>query len=150
MLDLKLEVASTVGLEIGEIVFRRGGSHGTELLEDSESLKAAQFYNNMSVYLEKGIPSQVGQKRVVLFLAKPSHALLSNVNPEAEPDVMPDNSFFSFQELMEIPVKTAVKTSAVKQRVIEAVSAKFPELGLAGLDPQRVRLREKTGEDKLT
>lgn len=150
MLDLKLEVATTVGLEIGEIVFRRGGAHGTELLEDSESLKAAQFYNNMSVYLEKGIPSQVGQKRVVLFLARPSQALLSNVNPEAEPAIIPDNSFFSFEELMEIPVKTAIKTAAVKQRVVEAVSAKFPELGLATIDQRRIRLREKIGEDKLT
>ena len=104
----------------------------------------------MSVYLEKGIPSQVGQKRVILFLAKPSQALLSNVNPETEPAIIPDNSFFAFEELMEIPVKTAVKTAAVKQRVVEAVSAKFPELGLAALDQQRIRLREKTGEDKLT
>ena len=96
VLDLKLEVASTVGLDIGQIVFRRGGAHGTELLEDSESLKAAQFYNNMSVYLERGIPSQVGQKRVLLFLAKPCSAILSSVNPETEPDMIPDNAFFSF------------------------------------------------------
>lgn len=34
--------------------------------------------------------------------------------------------------------------------MIEAIHAKFPEIGLGEIDPARVRLREKTGEDKLT
>ena len=60
VLDLKIEIADKVGYQLSDLVFRRGGAHGTELLEDDDSLKAAQFYNNMSLYLEKGIPSQVG------------------------------------------------------------------------------------------
>ena len=104
----------------------------------------------MSLYLERGIPSQVGQKRVNFFLVKPSQAFFAEANPENGLEAMPDNCFFTFQELMEIPVKTAVKTGVVKQRVIEAISGTFPELGLGDMDPARIRLRDKTGEDKLT
>jgi len=47
-------------MDVDKIVFRRGGSHGVELLEETESLKQAQFYNMISVYLEEGIPSKLG------------------------------------------------------------------------------------------
>ena len=60
VLDLKIEISNQVNMQLSDIVFRRGGAHGTELLEDDDSLKAAQFYNMMSLYLERGIPSQVG------------------------------------------------------------------------------------------
>ena len=147
---MKIEISNQVKIDLSELVFRRGGAHGTELLEDDDSLKAAQFYNMMSLYLEKGIPSQVGQKRVNFFLAKPSQTFFQEANPENGIAVVPDNNFFSFEELMEIPVKIAVKTCIVKQRVIEAIGAKFPEIGITKVDPSRIRLREKTGEDKLT
>ena len=63
---------------------------------------------------------------------------------------MPDNSFFAFEELAEIPCKTASKVSLIKQQVITHLSPLFPQLGLDRLDPNQIRLREKTGEDKLT
>lgn len=49
-----------LGLKIEQLVFKRGGSHGMELIEDDFSLKQAQFYNMISIYLEKGIPSKYG------------------------------------------------------------------------------------------
>jgi len=39
VLDLKIEIGKFFNLDLDSIVFRRGGSHGTELLEDDLSLK---------------------------------------------------------------------------------------------------------------
>ena len=57
VLDLKIAISKYFDLDLSEIIFRRGGSHGTELIEDEETLKRAQFYNMMSLYLENGVPS---------------------------------------------------------------------------------------------
>lgn len=136
-MELKLKVATYFNTSLSEIVFRRGGSHGTELVEDDDSLKQAQFYNNMSLYLEKGIPSQIGQKRVTFFLARYSNQkMLEESNKDQEeskgdegkPTVVPDNCFFFVEELAEIPVKTAIKNSAVKSFVIENLKEHFPDL----------------------
>lgn len=61
VLDLKMKIAKYFdNMDVDKIVFRRGGSHGMELLEEQESLKQAQFYNMISVYCEEGIPSKLG------------------------------------------------------------------------------------------
>jgi len=65
--DLKDKVALSVGLGLDQLIFRRGGSHGLELVEDELTVKAIHFYNNMSIFLEKGTPSIVGQKRLKFF-----------------------------------------------------------------------------------
>ena len=39
VLDLKLKISEQVGISINELVFKRGGNHGVELLEDDDSLK---------------------------------------------------------------------------------------------------------------
>jgi hypothetical protein len=57
VLDLKIKVCELFKISLSDLVFRRGGSHGTELLEDELTLKQAQFYNMICLYLEKGIPS---------------------------------------------------------------------------------------------
>jgi len=51
---------------------------------------------------------------------------------------------------MEIPVKTAQKVSQLKLQIIKRVDEAFPHLGLSKLEPRNIRLREKSGEDKLT
>ena len=61
---------------------------------------------------------------------------------------VPDNCFFLLEELAEIPVKTAIKNSAVKQFMIENLKDHFPEL--ASVSEEQIRLRDKTGDDKLT
>lgn len=38
-------------MELDQLVFRRGGSHGMELIEDDFSLKQAQIYNMICLYL---------------------------------------------------------------------------------------------------
>lgn len=74
VLDLKIKLSTFLGVGLHELVFRRGGSHGVELLEDDDSLKQAQFYNLICLYLEIGVPSVLGQKRINFFLAKNSQA----------------------------------------------------------------------------
>ena len=45
---------------------------------------------------------------------------------------------------------TASKVSLIKEQVINHLAPLFPTLGLDKVDPNQIRLREKTGEDKLT
>ena len=72
VLDLKIKISQKLDIGLDKLVFRRGGSHGVELLEDDDSLKQAQFYNHICLYLERGQPSVLGQKRINFFLAKSS------------------------------------------------------------------------------
>ena len=51
VLDLKLRIASILGLDISRLVFKRGGTHGVELANDEQSLKQAQFYNMICVFV---------------------------------------------------------------------------------------------------
>lgn len=51
---------------------------------------------------------------------------------------------------MEIPVKTAQKVGALKPMIVKRIDEAFPELGLSKVELVRIRLREKSGEDKLT
>ena len=41
VLDLKIKISTFLGVGLHELVFRRGGAHGVELLEDEDSLKQA-------------------------------------------------------------------------------------------------------------
>lgn len=41
VLDLKIKIADFHEMSLSSIVFKRGGSHGTELIEDDHSLKQA-------------------------------------------------------------------------------------------------------------
>ena len=41
VMEFKLKVCQYLDVSLSEIIFRRGGSHGTELLEDDDSLKMA-------------------------------------------------------------------------------------------------------------
>ena len=76
VLDLKLKISQAVGVSLDQLVFRRGGAHGVELLEDDDSLKQAQFYNHICLFLQKGQPSVLGQRRIQFLLARSSQAVL--------------------------------------------------------------------------
>jgi hypothetical protein len=39
VLDLKIKIGEVFNISLSELVFRRGGSHGSELLEDDFTLK---------------------------------------------------------------------------------------------------------------
>ena len=85
MQELKIRISDKVGVGLDQLVFKRGGNHGVELLEDDDSLKQAQFYNHICLYLERGQPSVLGQKRIQFLLAKSSHIFLQEIavkNPE--------------------------------------------------------------------
>jgi hypothetical protein len=41
VLDLKIRISEVFSIPLSELVFRRGGSHGTELIEDELTLKQA-------------------------------------------------------------------------------------------------------------
>ena len=116
VLDLKLKISTVVGISLDQLVFRRGGAHGVELLEDDDSLKQAQFYNHICLYLQIGQPSVLGQRRIQFLLAKSSHSILQETaNPEDAGLIrVPDNCFFSFEHLASIPCKTSSKVSVIK------------------------------------
>jgi len=103
--NLSIKNSFQLGMNLDELIFKRGGAHGTELIEDEISLKAAQFHNMISVFVEKGIPSKLGMKRIKLVLAE----------PVTQADyVGQDNVYFKFRDLVEVPLKTLEKTADVK------------------------------------
>ncbi len=45
VLDLKVMIAKVLGHNVNMLIFKRGGTHGAELVEDDQTLKHSQFYN---------------------------------------------------------------------------------------------------------
>ena len=68
--QLKQEISLKLGVDVNELIFRRGGAHGAELSEDDLSFKQANVYNGMSIYVQKGEPTRQGWKRLRIFLAE--------------------------------------------------------------------------------
>ena len=100
------------------------------------------------LFLEKGIPAQQGEKRLKLFLASHIHEEIPNEESK-ENAAVPDNVFYTFTEIIEIPLRTLVKTLEAKQELLNKLNQARPDLGLP-TDPQLIQLREKSGDDKLT
>lgn len=67
VIELKLLIAERLGHKINMLVFKRGGAYGAELIEDESTLKQAQLYNMICLYIEVGTPTIVGQKRLKIF-----------------------------------------------------------------------------------
>ena len=137
MEQLKLQIASQLGESLDNIIFRRGGSHGAELVEDELGLRTANVYNMMSVYVERGEPTRAGWKRIRFFVAEYYNpdwqnyeALVKAVSEggkDAAPEVLRephDHEFFTFTELVKVPVRTLDTVAAIKG----AVAAKLIEL----------------------
>lgn len=51
VLDLKLWISKEIHMSIDNLIFMRGGSHGSEIKEDEITLKAAALYNNVSIFI---------------------------------------------------------------------------------------------------
>lgn len=108
-----------------------------ELIEDDYSLKQAQFYNMICLYLQEGIPSKYGQKRLRFCLAE--YQLQSDYNGH-------DNVFFKFRDLFELPVSTLAKTLDTKLIIAAKINHLYPQLNV---DAQCITLREKSAEKLL-
>lgn len=70
VLQLKEAICEKIGLDLDQIVFRRGGANGAELIDDDLPFKQANIYNMMSVFIEQGQPTRHGWKRLKVFVAK--------------------------------------------------------------------------------
>ena len=148
--QLKAKIAAQINESIEGIIFRRGGSHGAELVEDDLSFKQANIYNMMSIYLEKGEPTRQGWKRLQFCIAEYYNpdwkSALTKVGEDGyrEPH---DHEFFTFKELARLPIRTLDSVAKVKETLSQKLSELFPEHeGLK--DPSNFRIREKLA-DKL-
>jgi hypothetical protein len=100
VIDLKIIIAERLGKKVNTLVFKRGGTHGAELVEDDQTLKQAQFYNMICLYIQVGIPTIIGQKRLKIFVSE-------NFKPSIQNDVIvKDYLYFNLIELAEIPIST--------------------------------------------
>ena len=52
--DLKSEIAKHLHEDISNLIFLRGGSHGSELMDDDLSFKQGNIYNMMSLFVKRG------------------------------------------------------------------------------------------------
>jgi len=59
--------------------------------------------------------------------------LSETANPEDGTVRVPDNCFFSFEELAQIPCKTSSKVSAIKAQLVAHLTPLFPHLNLQQL-----------------
>jgi len=164
--QLKLQIASQLGESLDNIIFRRGGSHGAELVEDELGLRTANVYNMMSVYVERGEPTRQGWKRIRFFVAEYYNPdwqnydeiikAISEEGKDAAPEVVRaphDHEFFTFTELVKVPVRTLDTVATIKRAVaakLIELSDSIPQLSdahkLLLQDPQNFRLREKLSE----
>jgi len=71
ILEMKIKISIELGMDLNNMIFMRGGSHGSEIKEDDITLKAAALYNNVCIYIMKGIPSKWNQKRLKFLIAEP-------------------------------------------------------------------------------
>ena len=85
-----------MGQNLENLIFRRGGSHGAELVEDELGLKQANVYNMMSLYIEKGEPTRQGWKKLRFFLAEYYNPDWKSTDVTREPH---DHEFFTFTEI---------------------------------------------------
>lgn len=101
LFELKYKICNNLGLDPNEIIIKRGGKLGIEIKDLNSVISSQHFISGSSVFLEFGKPSIPGQFRVLFYWAKPT-------------DLCNDNYFFTFEEIMELPVPGEFTASKVK------------------------------------
>ena len=119
VLDLKVEISKVLDIGLDQLIFKRG-IHGTEVKETDQTLKQSSFYNNISLYIKKGIPSHENEKRLKFILAE-------TLNEDDKKDMDPatsDTLYYKMRELIEVPVNTHQTTFKVKEFICEQINEK--------------------------
>jgi len=127
--SLKNQIAQKLNLPIDGVIFRRGGSHGAELVEDDLTFKQANIYNGMSIFVQKGEPTRQGFKRVSLTLAEYYNPDWTNLTPDSTTGIIRephDHEFFTFTDLGKLAVRTLDPVNKVKQSIGERLLEIYP------------------------
>lgn len=143
VLDLKLAISKEVATPLENLIFRRGGSNGAELVEEDLLFKQANIYNMMSIYIQRGEPTRQGWKKIRFFHSEyynPDWTFAPKEGEEIGRDPH-DHEFFTFVDLGLLPIRVLDKVEDVKAKIIE----KF-EKTYGGLKPAQIRLRDKLNE----
>ena len=110
ILELKADISKELDIGLEELIFNRI-THGTEIKEDDLSLKQASLYIMACLYIRKGIPSHLNEKRLKFMLAEEVFGFkIENPNNPVN-----DSLFYQITELIEIPVNTYQTTLKVKK-----------------------------------
>ena len=143
VLDLKQKISEAVGVPLENLVFRRGGFNGAELVEEELSFKQVNIYNMMSIFIQKGEPTRQGWKKIRFFLTEFYNADWSKLPQEGEENFRDphDHEFYTFVDLGQVAIRVLDKVADVKAKLIE----KFKDR-LTGLKPADIRLRDKLNE----
>lgn len=110
ILELKAAISKELNIGLEELIFNRS-THGTEIKEDDLSLKQASLYNMACLYIRKGIPSHLNEKRIKFMLAEE----VSDLKSDDPNNPVNDSLFYKISELIEIPVNTHQTTLKVKK-----------------------------------
>lgn len=135
---LRSESLKDVGINLANLIFYWGGTHGQEIKDDDITLKAAALYNNVCIFITRGVPSKWNQKRLKFLIAEPIQ----------QTHVLQDNQFYTMVPLLEIPVSTTT-TWEIKQFIVAKVNEDPTNPYYQKLDPNLMRLWEST-VDKIT
>lgn len=150
--ELKKRMAIALNEPLDKIIFRRGGNHGAELIEDDLPFKLANIYNMMSMFVEYGEPTRAGYKRIKFFMAdyyNPDWSTLKGITDDLPEDFRApyDYEFLTFTELFKQPTRTQDKVVELKQKLMTQINELFPNIQAKNPN-YTIRLREKLA-DKL-
>ena len=97
------------------------------------------------LYIQVGIPTIIGQKRLKIFVSE-------NFKPSIQNDVIvKDYLYFNLIELAEIPISTTQTVADAKCQIVEKLGTiRIDDLEITLENLENVILREKQGDDKLT
>jgi len=71
--ELKMEMCHNIGIEMNEVIVKRGSSNGIEIKDLSLAIKDVGLLNGSKIYLSFGIPSDIDEYRVQISLARLQH-----------------------------------------------------------------------------
>mmetsp|Transcript_26094 Transcript_26094/g.25715 ORF Transcript_26094/g.25715 Transcript_26094/m.25715 type:complete len:834 (-) Transcript_26094:354-2855(-) len=129
--DLKTLISAHLNIPENEFIMKRGSLYGSELKDMTLKICTANIMNNSYIYVEKGIPANPNEVRLVFSVAVPPK------------DGESDGVVFGFEDTFEISVNLKAKIIDIKKIVCEKLKKIHPEWEL---NPLNIRLREKVNE----
>mmetsp|Transcript_26095 Transcript_26095/g.25717 ORF Transcript_26095/g.25717 Transcript_26095/m.25717 type:complete len:835 (-) Transcript_26095:354-2858(-) len=129
--DMKALIAAHLGIAQNEFIMKRGSLYGGELKDLTLKISMANIMNNSFIYIEKGIPTNPNEIRLVFSLAVP---------PKENEG---DGAVFSFEDTFEMSVNIYSKILEIKQMVCEKLKKLHPTIDI---NPLNIRLRERVTE----
>lgn len=117
--DLKVAISDVIGEDISRFIVKKGlNRSGPELIDMKQTLVSAGFGPISGVYLERGLPLQVNDVRLVVSLISPASRRLG------------PTALVTLWDLCTVTVHCATLISEAKQTLFDTISGLYPSMNL--------------------